>query len=179
MAEQIIIKRCSVCKQIKPLAEFYKDKRHSDNHCSDCKICRIQRTKRYSQTNKGKAAQKRYWQSPKGKTVGCKAKKKYAQTPKGKIARKNYDQSEKGKIYQKRKNQRLKDKYPQRFKARYAVNNAIKAGRLSRINSLFCHYCHKPAQQYHHWHGYAPEYRLDVVPACQSCDIKAHRSSFF
>lgn len=65
--------------------------------------------------------------------------------------------------------------HPNHRKAKNAVNYAICAGRLPRPDSLPCYYCPKPAQQYHHWHGYEPEHWLDVVPACVECHTKEHR----
>jgi len=57
-------KRCSKCKEIKPLEKFSREKRVQDGRRSECKICFRERDRRYYQTEKGKAAiiagEKRY-----------------------------------------------------------------------------------------------------------------------
>ena len=86
-----------------------------------------------------------------------------------KATQRRYEESEKGKAVSKRRRQR----YPERIKARDAVNKAVATGRLLRPDFRLCYYCPKPAQQYHHWKGYAKEVWLDVVPACKECHRKA------
>lgn len=102
----------------------------------------------------------------------CKiCRKHYRQSAKGKAAKKRYQQSEKGKNVYKR----FDIRNPEYHKATHAVNNAIRDGKLPRPDTLFCHYCPKLAQQYHHWHGYEKEHQLDVVPACKKCHDIKHR----
>lgn len=182
MAETIISKKCYKCKNTKPLQDFYKQKRGKYGRKSICKSCH---KILFQQTEKAKVAQrlsvkkfylkhpevkKYYGQSERGKA----AQKRYSQSKKGKIARKHYKQSEKGKAAIKRYYQNRNRK---KVKARNAVNNAISNGRLPRPDTLLCHYCPKPAQQYHHWHGYAPEHWLDVVPVCYICHGKYRLAS--
>lgn len=92
----------------------------------------------------------------------------YRQSEKGKDAYKRFNKSEKGKSNYKR----YRIRHPERRKARHAVNHAIEASKLPQPDTLLCHYCPKPAQQYHHWHGYAPKHWLDVVPVCTDCHRK-------
>ena len=47
MAEQIISKKCSKCKQIKPVSEFGKDSARKDGFCPQCKICRNRQAAEY------------------------------------------------------------------------------------------------------------------------------------
>lgn len=177
MAEQIIMKTCRICKQTKPLSEFYKDKHRKDGHRSNCKIC----CSKYQKSDKGKVVQKRYEQSEKNKTN----KKTYQATEKSRkshrIAIFKYDHSNKGRICQSRhrrtdifKNTQSKyRKYNfQKLKARSSVNVAIKKGELPRPNTLLCNYCPNQAEDYHHHKGYAPEYWLDVIPVCKKCHKK-------
>lgn len=82
---------------------------------------------------------------------------------------KKYQQTEKRKITQKIVNKNFRIRHPERRKAQNAVSNAIATGKLPRANTLLCHYCPKPAQQYHHWHGYEKEHWLDVIPICVKC----------
>jgi hypothetical protein len=56
------MKRCSKCKEIKPVTEFYKDKYKADGLTSQCKSCCDIRDKKYHSKNKGKdnAAARQY-----------------------------------------------------------------------------------------------------------------------
>ena len=119
-------------------------------------------------TDKYKVSQsksnKKYKKTEKGKASTLKAKQKYRKTIKGKLARKIIN-----------KNYRVC--HPNQIMAQQAANNAIAVGRMRRPDSLLCRYCLKPAEQYHHWHGYAPEHWLDVIPVCQKCHRKIHKKS--
>lgn len=187
MPEIIISKRCSKCKENKSLSDFYKNYTAKDGYRSDCKACR----KKYSQTEKHKASQKRYRQTEKGKftqrigqirhrrTEKYKAnQKRYYQSEEYKIDHKRYRNSEKGKATIRENALRYKIRHPERRKAKAAVQNAIRIGKLPPINSLQCHYGEHPAEQYHHWHGYAPEHWLDVIPVCCKChNLKSRKAS--
>ena len=98
--------------------------------------------------------------------------KTHQRTEEGKATKKRYEKSEKCKATRRRYSKRINAKFPELAKARNAVNNAVAAGKLQRPNLFLCHYCPKPAQQYHHWKGYTKEVRLDVVPACKGCHKK-------
>jgi len=105
-----------------------------------------------------KSCQKAYCQTDKGKAVNHKATAKYLKTPKGKATMK-----------------RFYTRNPNYAKATNAVNHAIRDGKLPRPDSLLCHYCPKPAKQYHHWKGYEPEHWLDVLPVCRDCHKELHK----
>lgn len=45
-------KACTVCEQVKPLSEFYKDKRALDDRQSSCKECAIESAKSYYRKNR-------------------------------------------------------------------------------------------------------------------------------
>jgi len=186
MSEPIQIKYCSHCKQFKPISEFGRNRNNKDGVQLWCKFCH----KVYEQTEKCKATRKRYRQTEKGKDVQRRAIKKHRQTEKGKATHraimKRYEKSEKGKATRKTyiksekgkaRQKRFYNCHPNNLKAKTAVNNAIRSGKLPRANTLLCHYCPKPAQQYHHWHGYEPEHWLDVVPVCVKCHREIHNVS--
>ena len=172
MADQIITKRCSRCKQVKPVSEFYASTRASDGHCSECKSCNRIACNKYTSTKKGKAVkkatQKRYSQSEKSKIV----QKRYNQTEKRKVVRKHYSQSQKGKTAI----ERYRIRHPERIEARKVVNQAIKEGELPQLDTLKCA-CGNQAEHYHHWHGYAIECQLDVIPVCSKCHSRQSQSS--
>ena len=71
MSERIISKRCSSCKQTKPLFEFPKCRSGKDGYHNQCKVCKNGGNRAYRQTKKGKEAGRRsackWHQSPKGK----------------------------------------------------------------------------------------------------------------
>jgi len=91
MAETIVTKTCRVCKETKPISEFYTDRTHKDGYKNICKSCRLQQCKQYRKTKEYKDAQKRYNKSEKGKA----RKKWYDKSEEGKATRKRYRQSEK------------------------------------------------------------------------------------
>lgn len=118
-----------------------------------------------NQKQKRKIYLKTYWKSDRGKA----SLRRYRKSRKGKIARKRYDQSEKGKINHHKGNIRHFILYPERMKARSAVNNAVKLGKLPCPNTMQCYYGNHPATQYHHYKGYKPKFWLKVIPVCVKC----------
>lgn len=111
------------------------------------------------------------------KTCRSKRDKKHRQTEKYKATQKRYHQSEKCRVANRKRATRFRIKYPDHFKSRQVVNNAIVAGRLPRPDTLQCHYCRKQATQYHHCNGYAKEHWFDVVPVCAKCHGNIYRQS--
>lgn len=136
---------CTKCQRQKKLTEFHKRSDVKSGYRTVCKSCILEQVKEYSKTKYGKV-------------VIRKAQKRYQKSKKGKDKYKRYC------IH-----------YPERQKARCAVNEAVRAGKLPHAKSLRCHYCPKQAKQYHHYLGYAPEHRLDVFPACRKCHNESHR----
>ena len=162
MPETIVTKQCSTCKQIKPLSEFYKHKGKKDGLQSQCKSCKSI----YSA---------KYYRSECGETI-LKRSKKYQQTEKGKAghskSNKKYSQTEKGLAASRQSAKRQSQKYPERVKAGNAVNNAIAAGKMPRAKTLKCA-CGEQAKDYHH-ENYAPENRLKVIALCRQCHTAIH-----
>ena len=143
----IKMKTCYRCKQTKQLSEFHKSRRCGIQ--GYCKSCNVITQRRYRKTPEGKVYQKCY--------------------------QKPYRQSEKGKISHQASNKCFSVLHPNYIKAHSAVSCAIKTGKLISPKFLLCHYCSKPAQQYHHWKGYAPEHWLDVIPVCKECHYKCKK----
>lgn len=159
MSEQIISKRCSKCKEVKPVLKFNKDKNKKSGYRCHCKLCR----KRYAQTEKGKQCQKLRLH-------------KWYHSGKGKNWYKQYYQTEKGKNTRKVASNNFRIKHPGRIRAIHAVNHAIAAGRLSRPDALQCDYCDNQAKEYHH-PSYASGRWLDVIPVCKNCHYLIHSNS--
>lgn len=60
-------------------------------------------------------------------------------------------------------------KFPEKYKARVMVSNAVRDGRLTKMN---CVECSNPEVQAHHEDYSKP---LDVVWLCVDCHMKRHR----
>lgn len=142
-------KQCSRCKQIKVVSEFSKNRARKDGYHNQCKVCRIDSNRNYRKTDKSKIANR-------------KGNKKYRKTAKGKASLRDGQK-------------RFYARNPNYEKAKHAVNHAIESGKLISPKFLLCHYCTKPAKEYHHWHGYEPEHWLDVVSVCIECHGKQRR----
>ena len=141
------MKTCCTCKQIKIFSEFYKNRTTRDGYHSECKICCSKYQKKYHHTEQCKVAYKRYNQSKKGRVN----QKLFRQTDKFKIATKLSH-----------------IRHPEHIKARAATTRAVISGKLPRPDTLQCS-CSKQAEQYHHYLGYKPKHRLDVIPVCKKC----------
>ncbi len=133
------MKTCFKCGEAKPLAQFYKHPMMSDGHLGKCKECAKRDTKKhYRDTFKVRQAYERH---------------RFAM-PKRKADVKRYQEK------------RRKDS-PLKYAARYAVCNAIRAGRLKRQP---CEICSKKAQAHHE--DYSKP--LDVQWLCFKCHRKHH-----
>ena len=175
-------KPCTKCKEVKPLTEFRKNRNYKDGLTYWCKSCHKLYMETYQESPNGKIAIARHQQSEKAKATRvryyqtnkerCKAYQFcYRQTDKFKAALARYRQTDKGRATL----AAMKQQHPERFKAREAVNIAVRAGRLPQPTTLQCSYCDNAAHNWHHSQGYEPEHWLDVVPACRSCDQQWHR----
>ncbi|MDP2218543.1 MAG: hypothetical protein Q8J68_14795 [Methanolobus sp.] len=51
------MKKCSKCGELKELIAFYKDKREKDGHWNTCKLCEIERSKKWSKDHPKKHAE--------------------------------------------------------------------------------------------------------------------------
>lgn len=54
MSETIITKRCSTCKNNKPISEFNKNRAQKDGYHNQCKICKCEDYKILNQTIRGR-----------------------------------------------------------------------------------------------------------------------------
>jgi len=77
-------KKCSCCKEIKNLSDFYGKSTTKDKLCSYCKVCDLARSKAYREKNKEKLKEysKKYYQ--KNKAILKEKQKLYAEKTKGK-----------------------------------------------------------------------------------------------
>src|SRR3990167_5189107 len=127
-----IMKRCSTCKTIFPYINFFRNKSQPDGFQNTCKQCH----KRYNATPAMQLCRIRASKSPRGRMLDAERHKRYNSTEKG-------------------KNTALRNAYksmahfPERWKARRAVNNAVRSGEIPRVKSLPCLQCSQPAAHYH------------------------------
>lgn len=81
MVEQITSKKCSKCKQIKPVSEFHRDHTKKDGFHTQCKICVCKKVIKYRKTPKGRLsarkAARKYYNSEKGGVAIREHAKKY------------------------------------------------------------------------------------------------------
>lgn len=149
-------KKCTRCKAIKPIEDFGYHSQGRDNRNPNCKQCCIERSKEYAKNNPEKVSethkryQREHWEDIK------KSKKEYLSTEKGKISERKSDAIQRA-------------KFPEKFRARRAVHNATRRGKIQPASSFSCVVCGKQARHYHHYNGYDKEHRLDVIPVCDPC----------
>src|SRR5688572_29118653 len=118
--EDISMKQCSRCKQVKPLAEFHKDSGRRDGYAGRCKTCAIE------------IARAHY---AKGQEYHQKEAKEYREKNKDKVRkwRKDY-----------------LARHPDRVHAYAKVQWARVIGEIPPASEFACESCGKPAGDYHH-----------------------------
>lgn len=151
------MKKCTKCGLQKDESEFYAKKTGRDGLTARCKECIRNDVAAYQNTEHGKKVKHAYNHSEAGKAAFRKHDRKRDKT--------EYRKQQKN---QAGKKHRLK--YEDRRKARQAVKDAVKHGKIPRVKTLTCSMCQaKPAEQYHHYLGYSKEHKLDIIPLCRTC----------
>lgn len=145
-------KVCFKCLLEKPLTEFYKHSAMSDKHLNKCKECTKADVAKHRQENLEKI---RAYDKLRGSMPHrVAARKEYIKTPEGKAAHARALRA-----------QKLKS--PDRDKARIAVGNAVRDGKIEKWPCLIC----GDTAEAHH-----PDYSrpLDVVWLCNKHHREAH-----
>jgi hypothetical protein len=187
-------KHCPTCGEAKPVDDFHRNKATPDGRATQCKRCKIEYQGQYGsrpvvreRVNEQRHASpemraklhEQYRASYQRHKEEISA---YRKSPAGKASRVRYEASAKctewrERYYRseefKRMRRLLIEKDPRKFKARWAVNNAVRDGKLPSVKTLFCG-CGCRAAHYHHHLGYEIEHWLDVIPLCRSCHNAAH-----
>ena len=146
-------KRCSRCKEEKPLDEFHHNCSQNDGYAHYCKECACAYQREYATRPHVQARLDKYYQSDAFKE-----------------SQRRYQQSKKGRKFQRERRQRIK----QKKKAQNAVYRAIQSGELVRPER--CEKCGAQERlEAHHYKGYSDENVLDVQFLCISCHNKAHK----
>lgn len=151
------MKTCFKCLKSLPLEAFYKHSAMGDGHLGKCKECtkldvkahRLENIERIRAYDKLRAS-----------------------VPHRVAARKEYAKTEAGKAAHKKALKVSKERFPDRTKARYAVSNAIRDGRLSPWPVCAVPECAEKPEAHH------PDYSrpLDVVWLCGSHHKQAHHA---
>ncbi len=161
-------KDCPHNGEPQPIDNFRNQVKSKDGKRATCKDCLMVEDARYRQTDARKESLHNYDGSEKGKAT----RKKFEKTDTFKLIQKRYNQSDKGRLNQKRQNEAFKKRpdYYTMTRAYNTVHTAIKAGTLPHPTTKICHNCKvNQAREYHHYLGYEPEHRLDVIPLCIEC----------
>jgi hypothetical protein len=142
--------QCKSCKGLFPADGFYV------SNLSKCKDC----TKRDVRKNREEKVD--YYRAY--------DRKRYRDQPKRKEAAKRAATSPEGQIAKAAATARSRREEPKKWKARNAVNNAIRDGRLERGSA--CHFCGTNKRLQAHHEDY--DHPLDVVWLCAGCHGKLH-----
>ena len=155
------MKECKTCKELKPYTEYYKHSKMSDGHLNICKVCK--RAQQIITRNDNLEYYQEYDRNRPNKEERCKKTIEYSQTEKGKAVR------QKSSI-------KYKTQYPIKYKAKNAVNNAIRDGLLIKPNTCEC--CNNVFTS-HNIHGHHIDYAkpLEVIWLCNLCHVEWHLNS--
>ena len=135
------LKLCFKCLRNLPLSEFYRHPKMADGHLNKCKECTRLDAARYAALNHEKVKERE-------RTRNQRPERVYARALRQKL---------------------LRAKYPHKYKARNAVSNAIRDGKLDRKP---CEVCGDPQSHAHHVDYSRP---LDVVWLCINHHFYQHR----
>ena len=141
----MVMKVCMKCFKPKPLNDFYKHPQMTDGRVNKCKEC----NKTENRINRTKNVD-HYRQYDRDR---------FQDDP---IRRESIMQTAKV----------LRERYPEKYKARTAVGNAVRDGRLIKPN--VCSMCDSPGRIEGHHEDYSK--LLDVIWVCPSCHSEFHPS---
>jgi hypothetical protein len=168
MPTATVTKTCTKCKTEKLVEEFYC---RNGKPIAACKDCTKRQISAYQSTDAAKAYEKTRRNTEERRAYQRNASAKYrTEHPdlcRMRITRWQKSPEGKAKMAEKRKRNR------RQIKARHAVSNAIRDGRLIAPIELICIRCGAKATVYHH-PSYEPEFHLVVLPLCIPCHIKEH-----
>ena len=142
--------QCKSCERNLPADDFYVS---NQSNCKECVRARVR------QNRADKAEYYRAYD-----------RKRYRDQPKRKEAARRSAASEAGLKSKARATARSRAEEPQKWKARNAVSNAIRDGKLERGTE--CYFCKCTGNLQAHHEDY--DHPLDVVWLCASCHGKLH-----
>lgn len=151
--ENIAIKTCFRCGQLKPLADFYVHKQMKEGVLGKCKECTRRDVKEHRKKNVERIREYDRWR---GRTEKRKSRvREYHKT-------KYRERARAVKAAWAKRN-------PEKRKAQQKVANALKSGRLKKTP---CETCGKEKVEAHH-----PDYTkpFHIIWLCRSCHAELHR----
>lgn len=149
------MKVCFKCNTEKPYTEFYKHKSMGDGYLNKCKICTKNDVNKHREDNIEKV--RAYDRNRPNKAERAKKSSEYHKT-------------QKGAAIHLLSNQNYRLRYPERYKARNAVNSAVRDGRL--IKPFNCQKCGTDCKLHGHHNDYSKP--LDVFWYCAKCHSEFH-----
>lgn len=142
--------QCNSCEAKKPADEFYASNLSS---CKECVKAKVRRNRAKKADYYRAYDRKRYRDSPDRKENA----RKSANSPAGMISRARYAE-------------KIKIENPEKLKARRAISNGIRDGKIERGTA--CHFCASSHNLQAHHEDY--DHPLDVVWLCAKCHGKLH-----
>jgi protein-arginine kinase activator protein McsA len=141
------MKQCINCRQSKVIDDFYRNPNTGDGYNTVCKECNKEYQRQLQRHSpEVRAARKKYFA-------------RFNSTPEGKE-----------KIALRRKSYRAK--YPDKYRATNAVNNALRDGKIERPDA--CQLCGNDAHLHAHHHDY--DKPLEIVWVCARCHMRHHHA---
>jgi hypothetical protein len=171
-------KKCNKCGEVKMLTEFVKHKSYKDGHYSRCKVCTRALEKEWRQNNqeKKRAARTRYREKNREKIremdreYYVKNHEKRLET--ARKAQMKYYKTEKGKAKYQAQDKLVRERTPEKCRARELLRNALRRKELTKPDS--CMICTSTQFEIEAHH---PDYSkpLEVIWVCRPCHGIVHR----
>lgn len=151
------MRKCRLCKTVKPLDDFYAHPNMKEGHDSKCKECAK------AIVNAAKARRPEYYKE---------YDRDRAMLPHRVLARTEYQKTENGKQSIVRSKMKYRITYPDRIFARTCVGNAVRDGKL--IKPIKCSTCNKDRTRIH---GHHDDYSkpFEVTWMCAICHKEWHK----
>lgn len=156
---------CTRCDEVKPLSEYSQRKSGArvGTYYTYCRKCMSQATMQSRAKNpdyKREVREKdRAWRERNRARLAGKHLERYARDP------------ERRRLAAKKARQRN----PQRERAHTAVRRAVERGDFPPAATMVCERCQETqAAHWHHYLGYAKEFRLHVIAVCTECHGREH-----
>lgn len=122
-------KRCSTCKETKPVSEFYKNRRAKDGLASNCKMCGDESTRRYRKNNREKVSER---------------KRRYYEANKEKIA-------ERVRRYQEANKEKMAEKSRRYYEANRSQFSRSSVKSMRKSNNRSLEFAHRKGQPWKDW----------------------------
>lgn len=169
------MKVCTKCKTEKPFEDFRKSARYKDGHYSRCKECMKEYENKNLDQERKRELRKKYRENNRER-IRQQDREAYANDPekyraKARKSQKKYFQSPKGREKYKLQSIKLRQKYPEKARARSLLSNAICDGLIIRPTQCSLCLSSNGMIEAHH-----PDYSkpFEVVWVCKSCHFMVH-----